>query len=74
MALPGTFGIDLGEELRGEVGPREWLTAAPGTGEPGSPYLFVPVGSCAPCSVGSGVTALTVAWAPVGFTGRYVVL
>lgn len=22
MALPGTFGIDLGEELRGDIGPR----------------------------------------------------
>lgn len=74
MALPGTFGIDLGEELCGDIGPSAWLTAAPGTGVPGSPWLFVPVASCAPYSVGSGVTARTVAWALVGFPGRYVVL
>lgn len=72
MALPGTAGIDLGEEFCGVIDPGSRLTG-PGTIAP-KVLLFEPVASCAPCSVGSGVTALMVAWAVVGFAGRYVVL
>lgn len=74
------FGMDLGGEFGGDIEPKPRPTGV-GRAEPVSleEWLFVRKPSCVPDSVGSGVTALTVAWGfaeMVGLVtpGRYAVL